>query len=77
MENTITNEAKLKAAVAIARAVAEAIRELGSVPSGHLYAQLMGHMSLEIYERVIDTLVKTGLVRKDRSHLLTWIGPHA
>ena len=29
-------------AVRIAHAVAEAIRELGEIPSGHLYARLMG-----------------------------------
>lgn len=73
MENTITND-QVKAALEIVKAVAEAIRELGSVPSGHLYAQLMGHMSLERYNKVIDTLVRTGLVRKEPSHLLVWVG---
>jgi hypothetical protein len=55
-------------------AVAEAIRELGSVPSGHLYAQLMDKMSLETYTAVIQVLKNTKLV-EEKNHLLTWIGP--
>lgn len=55
-------------------AVAEAIRDLGSVPAGHAYAHLMGHMSLEVFNAIIDLLVRNGLVRRDPNHLLTWIG---
>lgn len=68
-------ERQASAAVAILAAVAEAIRALGSVPSSHLYAQVMGTMTLEQYQRVIDTLVGSGLVRRDASHLLTWVEP--
>lgn len=69
-----TTEQQVKAALAMCQAMAEAIRDLGSVPSGHLYAQVMGHMDLPTYDRIIDTLIRTGLVRKDASHLLTWVG---
>lgn len=62
-----------KAAMAIVLAVGEAIKELGSVPNGHLYAQLMGRMSLETYNKVIALLVKVGAV-KNENHLLTWVG---
>lgn len=62
-----------EAALRIAAAVGEAIRDLGSVPSGHLYARLMGQMSLETYEIVIGALVKAGLVTK-KNNLLTWVG---
>lgn len=62
-----------KAALQIVLAVGEAIKELGSVPSGHLYARLMGHMSLEVYNKVIALLVKTGAVKQE-NHLLTWVG---
>lgn len=62
-----------KAALQVVLAVGEAIKDLGSVPSGHLYARLMGHMSLETYNKVIALLVKTGAV-KEESHLLTWVG---
>lgn len=62
-----------QAAMKIVIAVGEAIKELGSVPSGHLYAHMMGHMSLETYNKVIALLVKTGAV-KEENHLLTWVG---
>lgn len=65
--------AQEKAALAIVLAVGEAIKELGSVPNGHLYARLMGQMSLETYNKVIGLLVKTGAV-KNENHLLTWVG---
>ncbi len=56
-------------------AVAEAIRELKSVPSGHLYARLMGKLTLDEYESILDAIKKAGLISEDRSNLLTWIGP--
>ena len=65
------------AAVRVAHAVAETIRELGEVPSGHLYARLMGVMELRQYEQVIDLLVDARLVERTPSHLLRWIGPAA
>jgi hypothetical protein len=54
-------------------AVGDAIRELGSVPSGHLYGMLMGEMTLERYNGVIGVLKKAGLVTES-NHLLTWTG---
>lgn len=62
-----------KAALQVVLAVGSAIKELGSVPSGHLYARLMGQMSLETYTKIINILVKTGAVTNE-GHLLTWIG---
>ena len=70
----MTTQEQAKAAIEIVTAVADAIKELGSVPSGHLYARLMGHMSLTEYEQIIGFIVRSGLVRQDKSHLLTWIG---
>jgi hypothetical protein len=55
-------------------AVAEAIRDLGEVPSGHLYARLMGHMTIGTYEGIIGALQGSGLVTEE-NHLLTWAGP--
>jgi hypothetical protein len=63
------------ALVRVAHAVAETIRELGAVPSGHLYARLMGVMELHQYEQVIDLLIDARLIERDRRHLLRWIGP--
>ncbi len=56
------------------QAVAEAIRSLGSVPSGTLYAQLMSKIDLPTYTKLIDTLKGAGLV-KESGHLLTWVEP--
>ena len=55
-------------------ALAEAIRDLGSVPSGHLYARVMGHMTAEQYAWAIDRLKGAGLVAED-NHVLRWVGP--
>jgi hypothetical protein len=63
-----------KAALEIVLVVGDAIKELGSVPSGHLYAQLMGRMSLDSYNKIIGML-KNAKVIKEEGHLLTYIGP--
>lgn len=62
------------AASAVVIAVAETIRELGNIPSGHLYARVMNHIDLPLYNKIIDTLVNLKFV-KNENHLLTWIGP--
>jgi hypothetical protein len=61
------------ALIKVCRAVADAIRELGSVPSGHLYASLMGQMTLDTYYQILAALKDAGLV-KEENHLLTYIG---
>ena len=63
-------------AVQVVGAIADAIRELGSVPSGHLYARLMGHVSLATYQTIISNIANTGLIRVDGNHLLVWTGPN-
>jgi len=63
-----------KAAVELVYAVAEAIRSLGSVPSGHLYSRLMGHITLDEYNHIIGVLKNTGLVTES-AFVLTWTGP--
>lgn len=55
-------------------AVSEAIREAGEVPSGTLYAFLMGRVSLEGYNKIIGILKGAGLI-KESNHLLAWTGP--
>jgi hypothetical protein len=62
-----------KAAMQIVMAVGSAIKELHSVPSGYLYANLMGRMSLDTYNKVIDILVRSGSVQQS-NHVLTWVG---
>jgi len=73
---TITLRAEAHASIRIVGAIADAVRELGSVPSGHLYAQLMGRMSLATYQSIISNIASTGLIRVDGNHLLVWTGPN-
>lgn len=73
MSNAPTKE-QVTAGIRMAAAVGEAIRDLGSVPSGHLYARLMGHMSLDTYNGLIGILKKANLV-EESNHVLTWVGP--
>jgi len=58
-----------------AMAIACAIKALGEVPSGHLYAQVMDHMDLAQYELLIGALVDSGYVQQRADHMLTWSGP--
>ena len=67
-----TTQNAIKAALGILKAVADAIRELGEVPSGHLYAHLMRKLSLEQYEQVIGVLKQAGLITES-NHLFTWV----
>jgi hypothetical protein len=69
-----TQAQKTEAQVQLVRAIAEAIRELREVPSGHLYARLCGKISSETYDRVLSTLKGAGLISVSRSHLITWTG---
>lgn len=66
--------AQTKAALQTILAVGDAIRDLGEVPSGHLYARLMGHMDLRTYEAIVASLKGAGVV-EERNHLLRWVGP--
>jgi hypothetical protein len=54
-------------------AIASLIKEVKTIPSGHLYAQLMGKMSLDQYQNMIATLQKAGLVSL-KNDLLTYTG---
>lgn len=67
---------RMRALLACVDAVAEAIRDSGSrgIPSGHLYAVLMGVMDINLYQSIISILKRAGLVT-EQSHLLTWSGP--
>lgn len=70
----MATKAQTEAAIQTIRAIADAIKELKEVPSGHLYAQLMGRMSLDQYNQIIGILVNAGVVKQDPSYLLHWIG---
>lgn len=65
---------QLAAQANVVAAIAEAIRELGSVPSGHFYAQVCGKLDLQSYDAVIALLKRAGLV-SEHNHVLSWTGP--
>jgi hypothetical protein len=64
---------QIAGATSILIAIAETIRELKRIPSGHLYALLMPRMTHAQYEEAIGILERAGVVRKI-DHELAWIG---
>ena len=66
---------ELKSGFQALKAIADAIRELGEVPAGHLYANLQGHLTIGNFEKAIGILKNAGLVRESNAHLLTWMEP--
>ena len=53
--------------------IAKAIRDTAGIPNGHLYAQVMGKMSFDQYQDMIETMKRMGLI-KEENHLLTYAG---
>ena len=72
--NDIPTKEQIRAAIEMIAAVGQLIKELGTVPSGHLYARLMDKFTLSQYETIIDRLVAARLVKRDPWHQLTWVG---
>lgn len=64
---------QVNAYIQIVKAIAETIKELGSVPSGHLYAMVMSKMDIHMYNNIITLLKKNGFITEEY-HVLTWIG---
>ncbi len=61
-------------AMMVLKAVAEAIRDAKGMPSGTLYAALSSKgCSLDQYEKIIGMMERSGLIRRDGNHYLTWI----
>ena len=59
----MTSQAELNAGMKIVRAVYEAIRESGEgIASGHLYAMMLGVVTLGSYQSIISLLVRNGLI---------------
>jgi len=67
----MTTKAELTAGIQALKALADAIRELKSVPSGHLYAQVMQYFSITSYEKAIQILCNSGVIRKS-GDVLHW-----
>lgn len=63
---------QIQSAITAVSEIGKVIREVKRIPSGHLYAQLMGVLSLEKYEMIIGLLKKTGLITEQNNELI-WI----
>lgn len=74
LSTSTTSTDSLKAALLATAAIAEAIRTAGEIPSGTLYAMVIGKMDLAAYTGIIRTLKNTGLVTES-GNLLRWAGP--
>jgi len=66
-------ERQIDLALEALRALADCIKELKEVPSGHLYIRVMSRMDIDVYEVLIGKLISSGLVEK-KNHLLIWKG---
>jgi hypothetical protein len=71
--STNENSKQIEASLLAVKAIADAIRKLKEIPSGTLYAIVMGKMSLESYNGIISLLKRTKLI-SEKNNLLTWIG---
>lgn len=65
---------EVRAGQLLTLAVAEAIREAGEIPSGTLYAMLLGRIDIHGYTKMLAILKSSGLVA-ETNHLLRWTGP--
>ena len=65
---------EVKSAVNTVRIIADTIREVKNIPAGELYSLVMGHMSLQGFNSIINILKRAGLVQ-EVNFMLTWIGP--
>jgi hypothetical protein len=67
-------KAQTVAVVELLAAVAEVIRTAGEIPSGHLYAAMMGKVDIHTYNAMLRMIKGSGLV-VEKNHLLVWVGP--
>ena len=67
-------KSQMAGAIQATAAIAEAIRTVGSIPSGHLYAQVLGQMSHETYASIVALLKRADLVAES-GNVLRWVGP--
>ena len=62
---------QLRAGIDALLALCEAIRSLGSVPSGVLYAHVMGVMSIDAYASAVATMKSTAMTKSSRTFFLS------
>lgn len=62
---------QIKSGIEIIKTIADTIKELKKVPSGHLYSQVMSFLGLSQYEQIISILKKSNIIREE-NHELIW-----
>ena len=62
------------AQIELIKILADTIKESKEIPNGHLYAAVMGSVSLDVYQSCIGILKRAGLV-KETYNMLIWIEP--
>ena len=67
-------KAQVSAARILTLAVAATICEAGKIPSGTLYATLVGKVDYEGYQKMLGILKRAGLIEVMPSHLIRWTG---
>lgn len=67
---------QIDAVLQTVRAIIDAVKEAGpiGIPSGNIYAVLMGAMTLEQYERLLKLALDSGVIQQDSSHRLYFVG---
>jgi hypothetical protein len=70
----MSTEETIKAHIEVLKTIAECIKAAGAMglPSGHLYAMLMGSMDIDTYNQYIGMLKKAGIIAES-NYLLTYI----
>ena len=58
----------------IVKAILDTIKEAGEMgaPSGPVYAALMGHMTIDTYNQIIEGLIAAKKIRRS-NHVLYWV----
>lgn len=77
MLNSTQIEALVEAANALYDCIPEGEFPTGGIPSGHLYARLMGNCSLDTYNLLIATLQEAGKIQVMAHYITrTTVNPH-
>jgi hypothetical protein len=69
----MANKKTMLAALSMVMAIGDAIKELGSVPNGVLYANICGHIPYGAYMQSIAILEQSGVITQ-KNNVLTWVG---
>lgn len=69
----MVTQKQIEAGLELVKAFAETVKDAGRLPAGHLYASVMGRVSLSEFDQIIGILCRAGLVRRTPAHELVWI----